>query len=191
MGRKPRPQVPGGLHHIYSRGAVQLPVFLCDSDREMFLSLLATSIERSRWLCHGYCLLSNHYHLVLETPSPTLAKGMHRLNHAYAMWVNRQTGRLGHAFDARYGSSLIETEEHELEVARYVALNPVEAGMCRWPELWRWSSYRAQLGLDRAPRFLTVDRVLGHFGDDRGAYQRFVSERLAAHESRADHPQRP
>lgn len=152
----------------------------------MFLSLLATAAEHSGWLCHGYCLMSNHYHLVIETPLPTLATGMHRLNLAYAKWVNRQTGRLGHAFDARYGSSLIETETHEMEVARYVVLNPVTAGICRSPELWRWSSYRAQLGLERPPRFLTTSRVLGHFGNDPDVYRRFVADRIQTHETRAD-----
>jgi REP-associated tyrosine transposase len=191
MGRPLRTDAPGALHHVYSRGAVQLPVFVSDGDREMFLGLLCTSVERSGWLCHGYCLMSNHYHLVLETPQPTLAKGMHRLNHAYAKWVNLQTGRLGHAFDARYGSSLIETAEHELEVARYVALNPVTAGMCRAPEQWRWSSYRAQLGLDRQPSFLTVARVLGHFAGDPAAYRRFVDDGQHAHESRATQAQEP
>lgn len=191
MSRPLRAEVPGGLHHIYSRGAVQLPVFFSDEDREMFLSLLDTSVERNGWLCHGYCLMSNHYHLVLETPLPTLAKGMHRLNLAYAKWVNRQTGRLGHAFDARYGSSLIETEAHELEVARYVALNPVMAGICRSPEHWRWSSYPAQLGLERPHRFLTTTRVLGHFGNDPDAYRRFVADRMPAHETDANAPQDP
>ena len=172
----------GGLYHVYSRGALQYPVFYDASDRRMFLDLLESSIDRWGWRCHAYCLMGNHYHLVVETPAPTLAKGMHRLNLGYALWWNRQMGRSGHAFDARYGSILVETEAHELELARYVALNPVLAGICKSPALWPWSSYRATAGLDRPPSFLTIGRTLQRFGADPDAFRHFVADRLAAQE---------
>jgi putative transposase len=167
---------------VYSRGALQFPVFYDRSDREMFLQLLAGTIDRWGWRCHSYCLMGNHYHLVVEMPpqESTLAKGMHRLNLGYALWWNRQTGRSGHAFDSRYGSILVETETHELELARYVVLNPVLAGICKSPEQWPWSSYRATLGLERRPRFLTTQRTLDRFGGNPTAYAKFVADRLAA-----------
>jgi REP element-mobilizing transposase RayT len=180
MGRALRHEAPGALYHVFSRGAVQLPVFLDEVDHGQFLELLSTTVERAGWLCHAYCLMGNHYHLVVETPEPTLAKGMHRLNLAYALWFNRRTGRVGHAFDARYGSIMVGSERHELELARYVVVNPVLAGICREPELWPWSSYQATAGLAPRPEFLTVDRVLGHFRGDRHAYRKFVDDRLAA-----------
>ena len=179
MGRAPRYDAAGALQHVFSRGAVQLPVFIDAADRWYFLQMLASTVDRAGWRCHAYCLMGNHYHLLLETPEPTLAKGMHRLNCGYARWFNRRTGRVGHAFDARYGSVLVESERHELELIRYVVANPVLAGICPRPELWQWSSYRATAGLDRAPFFLTLDRVLGHFGGDSTAYRRFVADRLA------------
>jgi REP-associated tyrosine transposase len=188
MGRPLRHEAPGALYHVFSRGAVQLPVYRDSSDRRIFLDLLAATVERSGWLCHSYCLMGNHYHLVVETPQPTLATGMHRLNHAYARWFNQRTGRSGHAFDARYGSILVESEAHELELMRYVVANPVLAGICRHPELWPWSSYRATAGLERRPEFLTVARVLGHFRHDMAAYQRFVADRLAGGEFAANLP---
>ncbi len=180
VGRPLRHEAPGALYHVYSRGAVQLPVFLDDVDHGQFLQLLSTTVERAGWLCHAYCLMGNHYHLVVETPEPTLAKGMHRLNLAYARWFNLRTGRVGHAFDARYGSIMIESERHELELARYVVANPVLAGLCPAPERWPWSSYQATAGLAPRPAFLSVDRVLGHFRGDRRAYRRFVNDRIAA-----------
>lgn len=180
MVRRDRQEAPGALHHVFSRGAVQLPIFLDDADRRQFLDLLASTAERVGWLCHGYCLMGNHYHLIVQTPEPTLAVGMQRLNYGYARWINRRTGRVGHAFDARYGSILVETERHELELLRYVAANPVLAGVCRTPELWPWSSYQATAGLALRPAFLTVDRVLAHFRGNRHSYRRFVNDRVAA-----------
>jgi REP-associated tyrosine transposase len=179
MARGPRLDLAGALQHVYCRGAVQLPVFDDAEDRSFFLGLLASTVERAGWRCHAYCLMGNHYHLVLETPEPTLAKGMHRLNHAYARWFNQKTGRVGHAFDARYGSIVVESEQHELELMRYVVANPVLAGICRQPELWQWSSYSATAGLVACPPFLTLDRVLRHFRGDPAAYRRFVDDRLA------------
>lgn len=180
MGRVHRPDAAGALHHVYSRGAVQLPIFEDSADRTIFLGLLASAVERCGWLCHAYCLMGNHYHLVIETPQATLAKGMHRVNRGYADWFNRRSGRAGHTFDARYGSVLVENERHELELARYVVLNPVLGGICRSVEDWPWSNYRATVGLVRRPDFLTIDRMLGLFGFDIAAYSRFVTDRLAA-----------
>jgi putative transposase len=124
-------------------------------------------IERYGWLCHSYCLLGNHYHLLVQTPQPNLPAGMRRLNGVFTQRYNRRQGRCGHLFQARYKAILVEAESHLLEVVRYIAWNPVRAGLCSEPAAWRWSSYPAMLGTAPCPGFLTASWVLGQFGRER------------------------
>jgi REP element-mobilizing transposase RayT len=180
MGFPHRIDFAGALHHVTSRGAAREPIYHDDLDREVFLDYLADSVERHEWRCHAYCLMTNHYHLLLETTAPTLAAGMQRLNSRYARAFNRRHERVGHLFESRYHAILVERETHLLEVARYVVLNPVRAGTSGEAGAWRWSSYRPTAGVDDVPAFLTVDWLLGQLAHDprraRRRYRSFVAD---------------
>jgi REP element-mobilizing transposase RayT len=180
MPRSPRIQVPGGLYHVTSHGVYAQDLFREDADRELFLSLLETVTDACAWLCHAYCLMGTHYHLLVETPLPNLAAGLQRLNGRYAQAFNRIHGRTGHLFEARYHAALVERQAHLLEVARYVVLNPVRAGICRAAEEWPWSSYRATAGLERPRALHCVNALLGQLASDRtravARYEAFVAE---------------
>jgi len=135
---------------------------------------------RFDWLCHAYCLMSNHYHILLETPAANLSKGMRQLNGVYTQYVNRRHGRVGHLFQGRFKGILVQKEAYLLELARYIMLNPVRGGMVKDPEEWPWSSYRGTVGLTKKPEFLCTDGLLSAFGDKRRtatrAFARFVAE---------------
>jgi REP element-mobilizing transposase RayT len=170
MSRKLRIEVPNGFFHIATRSVAERRCFGEIADRLDFLELLANVAETSKWLCQSYCLMGNHYHLVVQTPEPTLSSGMQMLNGRYAQQFNRRhEGRKGHLFGSRFYSVLLETDAHLLAALRHVARNPVTAGLCADPADWRWSSYRATIGLASAPRFLDVDHVLDLFGVRRSA----------------------
>jgi putative transposase len=183
MPRRPRFQEPGAIYHLTSRGTEGRSIFLDDLDRELFLTMLGEVIELRSWMCPAYCLMTNHFHLLIQTPEPDLALGMHGLNGAYANFFNRRHNHVGHLFQSRYKSIVIEQESHLLESCRYVVNNPVRAGICRKPGYWRWSSYRATAGYVAPPRFLDVDWVRAQFGRNarRGAlrYVEFVAEGVA------------
>jgi len=144
--------------------------------------LLDRAVVGRGWLCHAYCLMDNHYHLVVETPQPNISEGMHELNLGYAKWFNRRHNFNGHVFENRFYGRLAESDSHFLELARYVVLNPARAGLCETAADWPWSSYRATAGLEPAPRFLTTGRILSHFGNGMRAaqlaYAEFVREGL-------------
>jgi putative transposase len=175
MARPLRIEFPGALYHVTSRGNERAAIFFTDHDRHDFLSILGDVVEQHRWLCHAYCLMPNHYHLVIQTPEPNLSRGMHRLNGTYTQHLNRRHARVGHLFQGRFKAILVEREGHLLELARYVVLNPVRAEIERDPETYRWSSLRATLGLVRAPAWLAVAPLLSHFGSPR-RYRAFVRE---------------
>ena len=180
MARPLRIEYPGAVYHITARGNAYQDIFLDDTDREKFLEVLDQTIERFNWLCHAYCLMTNHYHLLIETVDPTLSRGMRHLNGVYTQAFNRRHERGGHLFQGRYKAILVEKEAYLLELARYIVLNPVRAKMVNSPEEWEWSSYRAMAGLNEAPPFLTVDWILSQFSDDREKaqhlYCKFVAE---------------
>jgi REP element-mobilizing transposase RayT len=180
MARPLRIEFDGALYHVTSRGNERKAIFKDDFDRRLFLDSLAQVNLRFHWLCHAYCLMDNHYHLVVETPDANLSKGMRQLNGVYTQAFNRRHRRVGHLFQGRFKGILVQKESHFLEVCRYVVLNPVGAGMVRHPREWVWSSYRATAGQGAMPGCLTVDEVLGQFGRRRGAaevrYRQFVSE---------------
>ena len=133
-------------------------------------------VADTNWICHAYCLMSNHYHLVIETPDKNLSKGMRQLNGVYTQMSNRRHGRVGHLFQGRYKAILVDADNHLLELARYVVLNPVRAGMVAEPAAWPWSSYRATVGIDAPPSWLAVDGLLAQFGTGRAqAVQRYAA----------------
>lgn len=179
MARPLRIAVAGGVYHLIARGNAREPIVRDDRDRTFFLATLGHIRERFGWLFHAYCLMENHYHLVAETPEPNLSQGMRQLNGLYAQRFNRNHGRCGHVFEARYRSILVEKESHLLSVCRYVVLNPIRAGVCRHPADYRWSSYGATAGTGAAEPFLSIDWLLSQFGEDRRVaqrrYQQFVA----------------
>ncbi|MBI2988759.1 MAG: transposase [Deltaproteobacteria bacterium] len=182
MARPLRLQYSGALYHLTSRGNARQKIFLDDDDRELFMSTLSHVISRHGWLCHAYCLMDNHYHLIVETPRPNLSLGMRQLNGIYTQAFNRRHRRVGHLFQGRYKAILVEKEAHLLELCRYVVLNLSRVGSRRGVEQWRWSSYRATAGLASVPEFLTVDWILEQFGQKKGQararYRAFVREGL-------------
>ncbi len=180
MARPLRIEYEGAVYHITSRGNARQRIFLDDKDRTAFLETLAEAVDRYRWNCHAYCLMSNHYHLLIETPSPNLSRGMQLLNGVFTQRFNRHHKRFGHVLQGRYKAILVERESHLLELARYVVLNPVRAKMVRSARDWPWSSYRATSGQVEAPEFLHTDWILAQFDSNRDraarAYRRFVRQ---------------
>jgi len=175
MARPLRIQFPGALYHVTSRGNERAPIFFTDRDRLDYLAILGDVVEQYGWLCPAYCLMPNHYHLLVQTPEPNLSRGMRQLNGVYSQRLNRRHDRVGHLFQGRFKAILVERESHLLEVARYVVLNPVRAAMVRLPEEYRWSSLRATLGLERPPSWLSCAPLVRHFGSRR-RYRDFVFE---------------
>jgi putative transposase len=182
MARPLRLEFPGAVYHLTSRGNGRQKIFLADTDRELFLHTLTQVVSRYGWLCHAYCLMANHYHLLVETPKANLSIGMRQLNGVYTQTFNRRHKRVGHLFQGRYKAILVEKEAHLLELCRYVVLNPVRVRSKLERGAWRWSSYRATAGLASVPGFLSTDWVLEQFGKSRAKAQRryreFVREGL-------------
>lgn len=180
MARPLRVEFEGALYHITSRGNAGQDLFVDDKDRLRFLDVLSEVVNRFGWICHAYCLMSNHYHLLVETPRANLSRGMRHLNGVYTQAGNRRHKRTGHILQGRFRSVLIEKDNHLLQVARYVVLNPVRAKMVKHARQWRWSSYRATAGEIASPDFLTSEWLMAQFHDDQSraylAYRRFVAE---------------
>jgi putative transposase len=166
VGRLPREVLPGGIYHVFSRGSNRQAIFAFDSDRIDFLECLGRVVRVYKQTCLTYCLMPNHYHLVLETPDTSLSEAMKALNGRYSLRFNRRYGRDAHLFKNRFGAVLQETESQFFWTLRYTVRNPVEAGLCAEPDEWPWSSYRASVGLDTAPSFLDVRALLSYFGDE-------------------------
>jgi REP element-mobilizing transposase RayT len=185
MSRPLRIEYAEAVYHVTSRGNARRPIFKDHKDREMFLSILEEINDWYHWLCHAYCLMNNHYHLVIETPDANLSKGMRQLNGVYTMRFNRRHGSVGHVFQGRYKAIVIQKESHLLEVCRYVVLNPVRAGVVEAPEPWGWSSYRATAGVEKTHPCLMTDWVLGQFGSKRRTaekrYRTFVMDGIGGH----------
>ena len=166
MGRNHRPQVAGVLYHVTARGNVRRDIYLDDEDRIVFLALLAEAWIRDGLVCHAYCLMGNHYHLLVETPRSNLGIAMHRINCLYSNRFNRVYEREGHVLERPYRAWIMHGGRREMEAARYIALNPVRAGLCTAADLWPWSSHRATAGLVSRPPFLSIDRLRAWFGSD-------------------------
>ncbi len=180
MARPLRIEYPGALYHVTSRGDRREPIFEDDDDRIMFLELLCHVSERYNWVLYAYCLMTNHYHLLIETPDANLSKGMRQLNGVYTQRYNRIHHKFGHVFQGRFKAIHVQKDSYLLELSRYIVLNPVRAGMVYKAEEWLWSSYRATCGLDGGIECLSTDWLLSQFSADRTAaqesYQYFVTE---------------
>lgn len=180
MARPLRLEFPGAVYHVTSRGNARQKIFFTDTDRQLFLDTLTQVVSRYGWICHGYCLMANHYHLLIETPKGNLSLAMRQLNGMYTQSFNRRHQTVGHLFQGRYKAILVEKESYLLELCRYIVLNPLRVKGGMKIDAWRWSSYRATAGLASVPEFLSTDWVLEQFGKIRSTahqrYREFVRE---------------
>lgn len=167
MARPLRLELAGGLYHVTSRGDRREDIFFDDADRLAWLEVFAQTCKRFNWVCHAWCLMDNHYHIVVETIEGNLAQGMRHLNGVYTQTFNRTHKRVGHVFQGRYKAIIVEKDGYLLELARYVVLNPLRAGMVKDIADWHWSSYAAMLGTQNAPEWLQTDWILGQFSPQR------------------------
>ena len=172
MVRPLRIEYPGAHYHLTSRGNAQEDIFRGDADREAFLAVLAAVVERFGWRLYAYCLMDNHYHLVVETPKANLSKGMRQLNGVYTQRFNRRHGRVGPVFQGRFKAIVVDKQAYLLELSRYVVLNPVRARRVKNPARYRWSSYRASAGLEDHPALVDAPTLLAHFADSLPAARR-------------------
>jgi putative transposase len=165
---------------VTARGDRQEDIYLTDTDRIVFLEILGQVVERFNWLVHAYCLMDNHYHLLIETPDGNLGQGMRQLNGVYTQTSNRNNNRVGHVFQGRYKAILVQRESYLLELCRYIVLNPVRARMVKNAKAWRWSSYRDTAGYRQPPNWLHTEWLLtafaGRLSRAQEKYQQFISE---------------
>lgn len=180
MARPLRIEFPGALYHLCSRGNARQAIYLDEDDRQKWLLLLGEVCRRFNWVCYSYCQMTNHYHLMMETPDGNLSIGMRHLNGVYTQYFNKRHRRVGHLFQGRYASPLVQKETYLLELCRYIVLNPVRARMVNVAQDWPWSSYRQTVGLIRADDWLQVDWLLSCFGTGKRSaveqYKVFVAE---------------
>ncbi|MBZ0092970.1 MAG: transposase [Sulfuricellaceae bacterium] len=184
MSRPIRIEFPDALYHVTARGDRREDIFEDDPDRLMFLATLEQVMTQFNWICHAWCLMDNHYHLLVQTPDGNLSKGMRQLNGVYTQASNRRHRRVGHLFQGRFKAILVDSDAYLLELSRYVVLNPVRAGMVENPADWTWSSYRASVGLAPPPSWLALDGLLAQFAKRRSLaqqrYAQFVAEGIKA-----------
>jgi len=180
MARALRIQYPGAVYHITSRGNARQSIYYDEKDKIRFLQFLVKIVKQYGWYCHAYCLMSNHYHLLIETPEPNLSRGMKRLNSLYSLTFNKRHRRVGHVLQGRYHSIVVEKHSYLLELSRYIVLNPVRAHMVENPDEWIWSSYRGTAGIVEPAPPLTVDWILFQFSrrksTAREMYKEFVRQ---------------
>lgn len=181
MSRPLRLDFPGAHFHITARGVDRSSIYADSQDRRSFLRILGTMCDRYGAVCHAYCLMDNHYHLLVESLNARISSAMQHLNGTHGRRFNRRWGRTGHLFQGRFHANLVEKESYLLEVVRYIELNPCRSGLVSHPVEWEWSSFRPRLGRSRVPACLCVETVLKRFGDESSAregYARFIALEL-------------
>ncbi len=183
MTRPLRIEFTGAVYHITSRGNARQAIFLDEKDFADFLKVLCSVVKRYHFILHTFCLMNNHYHLLIETPEANLSRGMRQLNGLYTQRFNQRHQRVGHLFQGRYKAILVDKDNYLLELCRYVVLNPVRAKIAKDPKDWRWSAYQATTGHQGIP-CLTTDWILSQFAREQKAatilYQAFVSSGIKA-----------
>jgi REP element-mobilizing transposase RayT len=179
MARPLRRDYPGAIHHVFVRGNARSAVAVDAVDHQRMLALLEQATSRFELVCHAWCLLPNHAHFMLTSQLGNLSRAMHWLGTCAAQSFNRRHERSGHLFQGRFGSKLVEDDGYFLELARYLPLNPVRAGLCRSPDGWLWSSYGATAGLRPTPSFLDAEAFIGLLGS-RDAYITWVAQGVDA-----------
>ena len=176
MARPLRIQYPGAFYHVTSRGNERKAIYRNDKDRTKFLSYLESASERYDALIHAYCLMDNHYHLLLETPRSNLSRILHHVNGAYTTYFNVKRDRCGHLFQGRYKAILVEKDAYCQELSRYIHLNPVRAGIAKSPSEYTWSSFCYFTGLKESPGWLRDEFILGYFDKDRSVAERLYRD---------------
>ncbi|MDH5536850.1 MAG: transposase, partial [Betaproteobacteria bacterium] len=154
MARPLRLEFAGAMYHVTARGNERQRIYLDDEDRRIYRDLLGKEVEQQGWVCYAYCLMDNHYHLLIETPEPNLVTGMRRLNGVYTQAFNRRHRRVGHLFQGRYKAIVVDKDAYLRELCRYIVLNPVRAKAVKTAQRWPWSSYRATSGEEPPPSWL-------------------------------------
>jgi REP element-mobilizing transposase RayT len=162
MSRPLRIEFPGAVYHVTSRGDRREPIYRDDADRLAHLDVLAQAMDRFDAQMLAYCLMGNHFHLVLHTRSANLSRLMRHVNGVYTQRFNRRHGLAGHLFQGRFKAILVDRDAYLLALCRYVERNPVAAGLADEPGSWPWSSCRAHLGQVEAPPWLDTDGLHGH-----------------------------
>jgi REP element-mobilizing transposase RayT len=183
MARPLRIEYPGAFYHVTARGNERKDIYRDDKDRERFLGYVETAVFRYKAVIHVYCLMNNHYHLLLSTPSGNLSQILRHINGAYTVYFNKRHSRFGHLFQGRYKALLVDADEYAGELSRYIHLNPVRAGLAQRPEKYIWMSYPYYTGTKKTPRWLTTDWLLGYFGspsDAQKVYRAFVEAKIGA-----------
>lgn len=165
MCRPLRIEYPGAVYHVTSRGNRRSHIFTDGEDRNTFFNILTEVNRRFETRCHAYCLMGNHYHLLLETPRGNLSIAMRQLNGVYTQTYNRLHCKCGHLLQGRYKAVLVQKDSHLVEAARYIVRNPVRAGLVKDPAEWPWSSYAATAGLAKPDVWLTTEWLLAQFGN--------------------------
>lgn len=180
MSRPLRLEFKNALYHLTSRGDRRENIYEDDVDRKSFLNIFSSVIEQFNWICFSYCLMDNHYHLLIQTPDSNLSKGMRQLNGVFTQTYNRRHQKTGHLFQGRYKSILVDEDAYLLELSRYIVLNPVKAKMVKQVEDWKWSSYQAMIGDCITPEWLSKEFLLSLFSKQRKTavrkYEEFVAE---------------
>jgi len=182
MARPLRISYPGAFYHITARGNEKKDIYKNDRDRKKFLEYLESATERYGARIHVYCLMGNHYHLLLETPNGNLSEIMRHINGAYTTYYNIKRGRSGHLLQGRYRALLLDADEYAEALSRYIHLNPVKAGIVEKPEAYPWSSCQDYFGMRISPDWLHQDFILSFFGKKestaRKGYREFCEKRL-------------
>ncbi len=174
--RKKRVWFPGAIYHVMQRGIRKTDIFYDDEDYKIFLKLIQAGMEKWQCQLHAYCLMTNHYHALIETSEEEIGKFVKYVSQNYAMYFNRKYGYKGHVFEGRFVSGLVKQDSYFLQTSRYIHLNPVKAYMAKTPEQYPWSSYRILAGMEDE-EFVTVDRTWAYFGTGEEAvtgYRDFV-----------------
>ena len=182
MSRPLRLEFPDALYHVTSRGDRREDIYEDNVDRQRYLDVFEEVIKQFNWICYAYCLMDNHYHLLIQTPEGNLSKGMRQLNGIYTQAYNRRHNKTGHLFQGRYKAILVDEDAYLLELSRYIVLNPVKAHMVKQAKHWKWSSYCATIGRESIPQWLSADHLLTQFSKQRKTairkYESFVQEGL-------------
>ncbi|MFQ5965177.1 MAG: transposase [Candidatus Scalinduaceae bacterium] len=183
MARQLRIEYPGAFYHVSSRGNEGRNIFNSDMDKEKFLSYLENAHQRFNLIIHAYCLMDNHYHLLVETPFPNLSRSMQMINSSYTTYYNLKNKRLGHLFQGRYKAILVDKDSYAQVLSRYIHLNPVRSKITSTPYEYFWSSFHYYIHPEKKPEFLKIDFILGYFGNKgdktRKDFKKFVEEGLS------------
>lgn len=175
MTRPLRIEFSGALYHLTGRGNAGEPICRDDTDRESFVAVLSQVVRRFEWQLYAYCLMGNHYHLLVETPHPNLSRGMRQLNGVYTQTFNRRHAQPGHVFQGRYKAVLVEREKFFLEIARHIVLNPIRFDAQMKLANYQWSSYLATSGFTSNPSWLNSGEILSRLSASRNsAQQRYI-----------------